>query len=140
MDPLSISAGIIAVATVAAQVGLAFAELRALCVELPGRLHALNNEVADIEVVLYQVAAVINERSCLPQKDQTTIPQLLRQASTRLNELKEIIQRLASTCARKRVITRASAWRKEQPRLNALQDDIKTIKSSLNVMLGASNS
>ena len=65
MDPLSISAGIIAVATVAAQVGSAFAELRAICVELPGRLHALNNEFADIEVVLYQVAAVIKERSCL---------------------------------------------------------------------------
>ncbi len=140
MDPLSIAASVIAVATVAAQIGSAFAELRKHCVELPGRLHALNNEVADIEVVLYQVAAVIENRSSLTDSDQTAIPQLLKQARTKLSDLTDIIQRLTATCDRKKLILRASAWRKEQPKLQALQEDIKTVKCSLNIMLGASNS
>jgi hypothetical protein len=131
---------VIAVATVAGQIGLVFAELRKRCRELPGRLHALNNEVADIEVVLYQVAAVVKDRSSLPASDQTAIPQLLKQAKTKLSELNEIIGRLAATCDRKKVILRASAWRKEQPKLQALQEDIKTVKCNLNIMLGASNS
>ncbi|CAI7587887.1 unnamed protein product [Penicillium glandicola] len=37
-------------------------------------------------------------------------------------------------------IFRAHAWRKEQGRLQVLQDDIRTVKANLNVMLGASNS
>ena len=140
MDPLSLTASVIAVATAAAQIGSVFAELRKHCIELPGRLHALNNEVADIEVVLYQVAAVVNDRSSLPASDQTAIPQLLEQAKTKLSELNEIIERLAATCDRKKAILRASAWRKEQPKLQALQEDIKTVKCNLNIMLGASNS
>ena len=37
-------------------------------------------------------------------------------------------------------IFRVHIWRKTQPRLRALQDDIKTVKCSLNIMLGASTS
>ena len=36
------AASVLAIATVAAQVGAAFAELRKDCSELPGRLHALS--------------------------------------------------------------------------------------------------
>lgn len=61
MDPLSAAASVIAIATVAGQVGKAFAELRKDCSELPGRLHALSNEITDIEFVLHQVAAVLQE-------------------------------------------------------------------------------
>jgi len=64
----------------------------------------------------------------------------LKQAKTKLSELNEIIGRLAATCDRKKVILRASAWRKEQPKLQALQEDIKTVKCNLIIMLGASNS
>jgi hypothetical protein len=62
MDPLSIIASSIAVATLAASTCEAFSNLRALCKSFPGRLHALNNEVADIEIVLIQVAKVVEER------------------------------------------------------------------------------
>ncbi|KAF3897021.1 hypothetical protein GTR04_0360 [Trichophyton interdigitale] len=50
MDPLSVTASIIAVGTVAGKICSAFTELRSLCRSLPGRLHALNNEVADLEI------------------------------------------------------------------------------------------
>ena len=113
MDPFSLTASVIAVATIAAQIGSVFAELRKHCIELPSRLHALNNEVADIEVVLYEVAAVIEDRSSLTDSDQNAIPQFLKQARTKLSELDEIIQRLNASCDRKKLILRASAWPKQ---------------------------
>lgn len=139
-DPLSVVASVLAVATAAAQVTAAFAELRKDCSELPGRLHALSNEVADIEFVLHQVAAVLQERNCLSDKDKGSIPVLLVQAEAKLKETKSILDRLADTCLRRRVLLRASVWRKWLPKLQILQEDIRTVKCSLNVLLGASNS
>ena len=39
--------------------------LRQLHQAIPGRLHALNNEAVDIELVLFQVATVVRERESL---------------------------------------------------------------------------
>jgi hypothetical protein len=145
MDPLSIIPGVIAVATTATKVSSALSDLRRLCKTLPNRLHALNNEISDIEVVLYQVAKVVEERSCsliaMTETDRDTIPQILKKAETKLTELKEIIDRISLATTRGSVaLLRAGLWRKEQPKLEALQEDIKAIKSNLNVILGASNS
>lgn len=145
MDPLSVTASVIAVATLAAQIGSALSELRTLCKQLPGRLHALSNEVSDIEVVLYQVARVVEERSHssipISHADKTTIPHILRKAEVKLNELKEVIDRITKLPTKNAAIVfKVRLWRKEQSRIQILQEDIKEIKSSLNVILGASNS
>ena len=142
MDPLSITASAITVATLAASTCRAFADLRSLCKSLPGRLHALNNEVADIEVVLIQVATVFNERAhSIPANQQHAIPRLLEQAKAKLSELQSTVEHLTKLCdSAKFAALQAHAWRKEQPKLRALQDDIKTVKCSLNIVLGASNS
>ncbi|GCB27699.1 hypothetical protein AAWM_10584 [Aspergillus awamori] len=58
MDPLSISSSVIAIATLAAQVCSKLSELRTLYKCLPGRLHAVNNEVADLGVLLLEFAFV----------------------------------------------------------------------------------
>ena len=141
MDPLSMTAGIIAVATCAAQICSALTDLRSLCRSLPGRLHAMNNEVADLELVLLQVALLTEERATLPQSKQSAIPHLLKQARTKLVELNRIVSRLTASCRNTKIpIVGANAWRKEQTELQVLQEDIRTIKCSLNIMLGASNS
>ncbi|KAF6220492.1 hypothetical protein HO133_002925 [Letharia lupina] len=113
-------------AILAAQISTAFAELRNDTAELPGRLHALSNEVADIEFVLYQVVAALQERNCMSDSDQGSIP--------------DIFDYLAGSCTRRRVLWRAAVWRKWLPKLQALQADVRAIKCSLNVLLGASNS
>lgn len=56
------TAGIVGIGAVAASTGRAFRDLRALCKSLPGRLHALSNEVSDIELLLSQVASLIEKR------------------------------------------------------------------------------
>ncbi|KAL8758289.1 MAG: hypothetical protein Q9199_001591 [Rusavskia elegans] len=120
MDPLSIAASAITVAALAESTCRAFVELRELCKTLPGRLHVLSNEVTDINVVLIQVAKVFEERA------SSTGP----------------FNPLIAACDRAKLnltVLQAYAWRKEQPQLRALQEDINTIKCNLNVALGASN-
>ncbi|WEW59842.1 hypothetical protein PRK78_005323 [Emydomyces testavorans] len=141
MDPLSITASIAGITGLVLQISSSLSKLRSLCKSLPGRLHAVNNEVTDLEVVLYQVAMLVKERASLPQSQLSAIPYLLKQATIKLGELKSVVDRLLDTCDKtKFVITGAYAWRKEQDNLKSLQEDIRAIKCNLNVLLGASNS
>ncbi|KAL9043664.1 MAG: hypothetical protein Q9214_003154 [Letrouitia sp. 1 TL-2023] len=143
MDPLSLTASVIAVAGLAAKTGIAFNDLRTACKTLPGRLHALSNEVVDIELVLRQVAVVVDKREKDPlfKDQQANIPHLLKQARTKLDELRSIVDKLIEVSASIKIpLFRVAVWRKDKPKLLALQEDIKTVKCSLNVMLGASNS
>lgn len=143
MDPLSLAASVIAVATVSAQVCTALSKLRSLCKSLPGRLHAINNEVADLELVLTQVATILKERGALLGSKQSieAIPHLLKQAKTKLDSLATLIDRLIAATSKSKIpLVVATIWRKEQGNVQTLQEDIRTIKSSLNILLGASNS
>src|SRR5947207_9001344 len=98
MDPLSVTASAIAVATIAGQIRTAFADLRSICRILPGRVHALNNEVADLEIVLLELATLIKRRAVLPaDSEQLAIPHLLKQANIKLVELQSIVGRLRTT-------------------------------------------
>ncbi|KAI4093490.1 MAG: hypothetical protein LQ344_002903 [Seirophora lacunosa] len=143
MDPLSIAASVIAVAGLAASTSRAFQELRSLCKTLPGRLHALSNEVADFELVLHQVGIAFEERSTDPLfKDHaSSIPKVLQGADRKLEELRAIVQKFSRSCRGSRApFIGALTWRKDLPKLQALQEDIRTIKCNLNILLGASNS
>ncbi|KAL8788539.1 MAG: hypothetical protein Q9213_001612 [Squamulea squamosa] len=143
MDPLSVTASIIAVATLAKATGRAFQDLRSLCKTLPGRLQALSNEVADIGSVLYHVASVFERRGNDPvlSNQALGIPELMRSATNKLEEVRRIVLSLVRQCQSGRVpLVGAYQWRKHQPRLQALQEDIKNTKCNINVLLGASNS
>lgn len=143
MDPLSLTASISAIATIAAQTCKGFQKLRALHKVVPGRLHALNNEVVDIEIVLYEVAAVVRDRKSLPssQREQEDIKHLVERARKKLEELRAIIDCLSKTCTNaKSSVFRGYRWQREQERLQALQEDISSVKCSLNIILGASSS
>ena len=144
MDPLSLTASVIAVASLAAKTCTTFAKLRGLHKAIPGRLHALNNEVVDIELVLYQVAAVVREREVLllsREREQDDIEHLVEQAKTKLDELRAIVNRLCDTCIDTKLSPfRGYRWHKEQERLQGLQNEINSVKCSLNIILGASHS
>jgi hypothetical protein len=76
-----------------------------------------------------------------PQRSVKAIPHLLSQAKSKLHELDAIVMRLAAASAESKLpLLGASVWRKEQGRLQTVQEDIRTVKSSLNILLGASNS
>ncbi|UQC83598.1 ankyrin repeat domain-containing protein [Colletotrichum lupini] len=143
MDPLSISAGIIAITTVAAQVANLLAGIREDWDSLPGRMHALSNEIQDFNVVLQQVAIAVKDRRVSGQDaygESTLLPLLVR-GNNVLVDLKAILERLLATGTKKKeAISRVLMWRREQGTVSSLQEQIKQVKSSLNVLLGASNS
>ena len=141
MDPLSITASVIAVATLAGQICNAFSDLRILCNRLPGYLHALNNEVADLEIVLIELTSISEKRAILPDSKKSTIPHLLAQANKKLVELQTVVSRLRTAYRDSKIpIFVAQAFRKEQSKLQLLQADIRSVKCSINILLGASHS
>ena len=143
MDPLSLTASIITIAALANSTSQAFIDLRTVCKDLPGRLHALSNEVADFELVIQQVALLVEKRAqgSYVEDQHSNILHLLKQANVKLDELRSIIEKLTKFSVKNKIsLFKLHAWRRDQPKLLALQEDIKTIKCSLNILLGASNS
>ncbi|KAJ5710552.1 ankyrin repeat containing protein [Penicillium malachiteum] len=113
MDPLSFTASLLTVATLAASVTTALSNLREVG-ELPSRLHAINNEVTDLEVILRQIGA-----------------------KSKLGELDTIISRLVRSCVGNgKFLVRAKVWLTEKPKLQALQEELHDIKATLNLILG----
>jgi len=140
-DPLSFAASIIAVATIAGQITATLSKLRAVY-ELPGRLHAINNEVADLEVLLREVGSLSTERQTrLAIGQQNALPDIVKRANIKLLELRDLVQRLIRSCVGSgKFVTRAKAWWIEKPRLLTLQEELHTIKADLNIVLGAIHS
>lgn len=141
MDPLSLSASTVGIVSFASQACRSIAVLRSLCKSLPGRLHALSNEVADFELVLLQLASLVEGRESLPESKYSAVPHLLKQARAKLSEVETIVKALTRAYQKSRLpLSLMNTWRADQARLKELQDDIRTVKSSLNIMLGATNS
>ncbi|KAI9746289.1 MAG: hypothetical protein M1835_002448, partial [Candelina submexicana] len=87
--------------------------------------------------------SLIEKRASDPaiREQEVYIRDLLGEAASKLSELKAIVETLTAVeRTAKAPIFQARAWRKDQPRLQVLQEDIRNVKCSLNIMLGASNS
>lgn len=140
-DPLSLVASIIAVATVAAQISQAISNLRGLG-KVPDQLYALKNEVTDLEIVLRQIGDSIEQRDVIQGTDSGSLREVLQRAKEKLAELAKVLGSIADACigGKTKIVNRAVVWWKEKGHLQALQDDICTVKATLNLMLGASHS
>jgi len=133
---------VIAVATLAAQTCDGFAELRKVCQTLPGRLHALNNEVTDLAVVLDEVGtlAVVPQHLRRTGSEQASVPLILGELTTKLTHIKSMVATLTLACSRSQIpLLQARGWSKVQSRLRTLQDDIRTQKTQLNVIVSGSD-
>ncbi|KAL9090460.1 MAG: hypothetical protein Q9159_001990 [Coniocarpon cinnabarinum] len=143
MDPLSITSSAIAIISLVESVRQRVTQLRQLHHELPGRLHAIHNEVADFEVVLRQVLKSITDgdATAVASSRGRDLFDLLDRATPVLHALKTVVEQISINCAADRhFLFRANAWREKQETLQFLQNDILRIKSSLNVILGAAAS
>ena len=136
MDPLSITASVIAVASLAATVCHSFASLRETCKTLPGRLHALIYEASDFRVVCRRLEHLSKHRADLLPLD---IDHLLIHAQSKPHQLKEIMARILALLLTA-TLPCLPVWKKEQFRLQELQGDIKAVKASINIMRGAAQS
>lgn len=140
-DPLSVAASVLALATAAAQISKAISRLRHFG-EVPGRVYALKNEVSDLEVVLRQVGHALEQKSLAPDNDQGSLEQILARTKGHLADLAKALERVANACAggKAKIISKSAIWWKEKTLFQGFQENIRSVKGTLNLMLGAANS
>ncbi|KAL8714060.1 MAG: hypothetical protein Q9225_006643 [Loekoesia sp. 1 TL-2023] len=140
-DPLSIAASVITLAAVAAQISKAISRLRHFG-EVPGRVYTLKNEISDLEVVLRQVAHALEQKSLAPNNEQGSLEQILARTKGHLADLGKALERVANACAggKVKIISKSAIWWKEKTLFQGLQEDIRSVKATLNLMLGVANS
>ena len=93
-------------------------------------------EVTDFQVVLRNVSTVLTEREPPPD---AKVSAKLKRAENLLMDIDESIRHVDQNCVRgKKFISRAAVWWREKPRLQALQEDLHSIKASLSVLFSAS--
>ena len=140
-DPLSVTASVIALATAAAQISKAISRLRHFG-EVPGRVYILKNEVSDLEVVLRQVGQALEQHSLAVDNEHGSLEPLLLRAKGHLTDLARALERIANACAggKVKIISKTAIWWKEKSLFEGFQKDLRSVKATLNLMLGAANS
>lgn len=140
-NPISIAASVITLAATAAQISKALSKLRAFG-ELPQQVYVPKNEVTDLEVVLRQIGHRLQQQSWTPDIGQESLKQTLARAKVQLAGLANGLERIANACAGGKVktISRCAVWFKEKVSFQYFQSELHPIKTTLNLMLSASNS
>lgn len=140
-DPISIAASVFTLAAVAGQLSKAISRLRHFG-EVPGRVYALKNDVSDLEVVLRQVGHALEQHSLAPDNDQEPLQQILARTKSHLADLGKALERVANACtgSKVKIISKSAIWWKEKALFQGFQEDIRSVRATLNLMLGAANS
>ena len=150
MDPLSLTASIIAVVGVGGQVAKGIAKLAGIRGS-PELVLALSNEISDLQFVVLAIQDVFDKQPTreVPFPGQqagkinvdTSIINSLKQANDLVVDLEVFYKRLkvSSTGAAGTITFDKLLWAREQRRLNRMRDDFKSIRIRLMTALGALN-
>ena len=142
MDPLSIIASTIALATAAAKISTAISRLRHFG-ELPGKIYALKNEISDLEVVLRQISQALEQRLLAPDGTHGSLETVLSRTKGHLTDLAEALGRIADACTQSnkiKAISKSTVWYREKVIFQGFRDDIVSVKATLNLILSTANS
>jgi hypothetical protein len=141
MDPISLAASVIALASAAAQISTAISRLRHFG-EVPGKIYALKNEVSDLEVVLRHIGQALEDKSLAPDTAHGSLEQIIARTKGHLANLAKALERVANAWkgSKVKVISRSTIWLKEKELFQTFRDDIGSVKATLNLILGTANS
>lgn len=140
-DPLSITASVIAIGTLATQVCETLVSLR-VRTDFKGRLHTIKSEISDLQTVLNHASSVLDERSKqkLSNDALEAVSSILRRIQVNLKQQDRIACRLAKPSdSTKGKIIASGLWLKEKPKLQQLREELRSLKASLVMCFGASN-
>ncbi|KAL8674119.1 MAG: hypothetical protein Q9168_001456 [Polycauliona sp. 1 TL-2023] len=131
MDPLSISASVVALLGAADGVSRGLRKLLRLR-GVPDLILALNNEVSDLQLLLNEVGILVKEARSLH-----SLPRILERIQAKLNTLDVVLRRFSNTGPKwpARVL-----WLKEEPNVQRMRNELGTLKQDLTTALGLSSS
>lgn len=139
MDPLSMTASVIAVITLAATTTKQLADFREDWKRVPDELTSLGNEVSNLRVVLESCRFAFDH-----SKDRTDMSQLasLLKAKSMVEHAQKLLQELAgllASCWRpsQNKGARRLKWIKHRDRATRLRQELKTCRDDLNAVLSA---
>ncbi|EXJ54889.1 uncharacterized protein A1O5_12955 [Cladophialophora psammophila CBS 110553] len=140
-DPLSIAASVVGLVAAAVHVSKAISELRHLG-ELPRRIYTLKNEVSDFEAVLRQVEDALNQQTLVPDNEQGSLEPILNRTKGHLADLVKALHRFEDACkgSKIKIIANSAIWLRYRTIFQRSHEDIRSVKTTLALMLGASNS
>ncbi|UKZ47295.1 hypothetical protein TrVGV298_001513 [Trichoderma virens] len=142
MDPLSITASVIAIVQLTAAVGSGFQRLMSLR-GASDQLLQVMNEVTDLEALARDMQSILQERdeaSSLDSATLATLPGLCQQVTALMQELKDIVQ----GCLKEEITSTASslkikriAWLRAADKMNTMQARIRAMRLRLSSALAS---
>ena len=149
MDPLSLTASIIAIIGVGGQAAKAVRKLASLK-GAPDLVLALNNEIADLHLVVAAIQDVFKRQqtSGVPFLDNrareinvdANVTNSLAQANEKVTELDALYKRFNISISGTNIKFNKATWLREQKRVKRMQEDIKNVRLKLAAALGVLNS
>jgi hypothetical protein len=139
MDPLSLT---IAVGTAIVQISKAISRLQTFG-QLPHRISTLNQEVTSLESVVTEIQNSLQQNTLGPaDTGEESLGKILAKTEDHLANLIKALEHLEYACARgkAKAIRQGFIWLDEETLFQRFQDDLSSVKASLNVLLSASNS
>ena len=147
MDPLSLTASIVAIVGVGGEVAKAVRKLASLK-DAPGLILALNNEISDLYLVILAIRDIYQrQRASFSSSPETLttdniVISTLTQANDKVLKLKALHRRLTSRTtgsSNLNTLNKAS-WLREQKNVKKIQEDLHTVRLKLSAALGILNS
>ena len=142
MDPLSISVSILTILGSTGSVGKAVKKLVGLR-SVPDALLALNNEISDFHLIVSKIDALLQlHRDATSTSSRvvdfaTEISPLLERGKARLLDLECLIEyTLTAPGQHGEPVLNKVAWLREQERVRIVQDEIRSIRTSLAALIG----
>lgn len=138
MDPLSITAGALAVIGAIQQAAECIQKLKTIH-QAPAELESLLEEVVDLRELLEQVQAAQKppEYGALPTEPPKGLDRPISRISTKLRELDQLLQYHSARMRRSRF---DFGWVRGRQRANALRRDLKLLRMNLCTSLSATTS
>ena len=140
MDPLSLTASIIAIIGVGGQVAKAVRKAASLQ-GAPDLVLALNNEMADLNLVVVAVQGIFQRLQTTGVRSgelnaDNSITSSLKQVKGKVIELAALQKRLNISISGSNVEFDKVAWLREQKKVKRMQEDLKSVRLKLAAALG----
>ena len=143
MDVLSAISGIITLLGAGSTIVQSLERLSSLR-EAPHIVLALNNEVSDFRIAIFELLSILQQdstRSSTSQAYNDNLDSILHRAREKLVELESLIEyRLLAPTSGSEIRISRTAWLLERHKIKRLQEEIRSIRINLITMLGILNS